>query len=134
AVVAALTADRPAPSSPGWGSGDLGGGGAALESDEDTEFGGFGSAPTFPVTPVLTFLLELGRPGPSGQQAARALAERTLASMAASPLRDPVEGGFFRYAVQRDWSEPHYERMLSDNAQLLAAYAAVGDRGTAEGV
>jgi uncharacterized protein YyaL (SSP411 family) len=24
-----------------------------------------------------------------------------------------VEGGFFRYAVNRDWSEPHFERMLS---------------------
>ena len=55
-------------------------------------------------------------------------------------LRDPVEGGFFRYAVQRDWTEPHYERMLSDNAQLLAAYTAAGAAGdpdaaeTAEGL
>ena len=46
--------------------------------------------------------------------------------MANSPLRDPIEGGFFRYAVQRDWSEPHYERMLSDNAQLLTRYTARG--------
>ncbi|MCU1446013.1 MAG: thioredoxin protein, partial [Cryobacterium sp.] len=36
--------------------------------------------------------------------------------------RDPVEGGFFRYAVNRDWSDPHYERMLYDNAQLLELY------------
>src|SRR5690606_27686508 len=43
-------------------------------------------------------------------------------------------GGFFRYAVRRDWTEPHYERMLADNAQLLAAYAAAGDRDTASGV
>nr|BFF14874.1 hypothetical protein GCM10025699_61770 [Microbacterium flavescens] len=48
---------------------------------------------------------------------------RTLTRMAASPLRDPIEGGFFRYAVRRDWSEPHYERMLYDNAQLLLAYS-----------
>ncbi len=40
--------------------------------------------------------------------------------MAASPLRD-VDGGFFRYATRPDWSEPHYERMLYDNAQLLSA-------------
>lgn len=134
AVVAALTAERPGPTAFGWGGGELGAAVAALERVEDAEFGGFGTAPKFPVTPVLTFLLELGLPGTSGQPAARALAERTLAHMAASPLRDPVEGGFFRYAVQRDWSEPHYERMLSDNAQLLAAYAAVGDRDTATGI
>jgi uncharacterized protein len=134
AVVAALTAERPAPEGFGWGTGELGAAVAALEGVEDGEHGGFGGAPKFPVTPVLTFLLEAGLPGPSGMRAARALAERTLAAMAASPLRDPVEGGFFRYAVHRDWSEPHYERMLSDNAQLLAAYAAAGDEATATGI
>ncbi|MWB99819.1 thioredoxin domain-containing protein [Agromyces seonyuensis] len=95
---------------------------------EDTEHGGFGSGPKFPVTAVLQFLL--GRPG-----AGRALAYRTLRAMAASPLRDPVEGGFFRYAVRADWSEPHYERMLSDNALLLDAYTTAalqtGDSGFA---
>jgi uncharacterized protein len=49
-------------------------------------------------------------------------------------LRDAVEGGFFRYATRADWSEPHYERMLSDNAQLLAAYATIGDEQTASGI
>ena len=43
--------------------------------------------------------------------------------MGASALRDPVDGGFFRYATRADWSEPHYERMLTDNAQLLSASA-----------
>lgn len=47
------------------------------------------------------------------------MADRALTAMAASPLRDPVEGGFFRYATRPDWSVPHYERMLTDNAQLL---------------
>ena len=89
---------------------------ATLESLEDPEFGGFGRAPKFPNTPVLAFLLERGA---AGDDRADAFARRTLATMAASGLRDPVEGGFFRYAVQRDWTEPHYERMLNDNAQLL---------------
>ncbi|MEN2737011.1 thioredoxin domain-containing protein [Microbacterium sp. X-17] len=87
----------------------------ALAETEDPQFGGFGGAPKFPVAPVLGFLLE--RP------AGRALAHRTLRRMADSPLRDPVDGGFFRYATRRDWSDPHYERMLYDNAQLLDAYA-----------
>lgn len=128
AVVAALTAERPEAVVAGLPMSALDAAVDALAGAEDTEFGGFGDAPKFPSTPVLTFLLEHGSP------AARALAERTLAAMAASPLRDPVEGGFFRYAVRRDWSEPHYERMLTDNAQLLACYAAVGDEATAAGI
>ena len=59
---------------------------------------------------------------------AAALAERTLRLMGASPLRDPVEGGFFRYATRADWSEPHYERMLTDNALLLDVAAALAAR------
>ena len=83
---------------------------------EDLRFGGFGDAPKFPIAPVLGFLLSWrGAP-------AQALALRTLKHMGASPLRDPVEGGFFRYAVNRDWSDPHYERMLYDNAQMLDLY------------
>lgn len=95
-----------------------------LESYEDTEFGGFGSAPKFPVATVMHLLLDLGSD----------LAPRTLDAMAASPLRDQVEGGFFRYATRRDWSEPHYERMLYDNALLLGAYSRAGRRDVAAGV
>jgi uncharacterized protein YyaL (SSP411 family) len=54
--------------------------------------------------------------------------------MTASPLRDPVEGGFFRYATRRDWSVPHYERMLTDNAQLLDVAIDAGDEPTARGI
>jgi hypothetical protein len=56
---------------------------------------------------------------------------RTLERMAASPLRDPVEGGFFRYATRRDWGDPHYERMLYDNALLLDAYTRAWQLGAA---
>jgi uncharacterized protein YyaL (SSP411 family) len=87
---------------------------AALASYEDPEFGGFGGAPKFPVAPILSFLLST----PTGAQ----LGVRTLEKMSRSPLVDPVDGGFFRYGTQRDWSEPHYERMLYDNALLLDAY------------
>jgi uncharacterized protein len=93
----------------------------ALAADEDAVHGGFGTAPKFPVAPVLAFLAAAGPDG-------RELATRTMRKMGASPLRDPVEGGFFRYATQADWSEPHYERMLTDNALLLevAAELATG--------
>jgi uncharacterized protein len=93
-----------------------------LVSYEDLEYGGFGSAPKFPLATVLDFLLATGR------QDALELADRTLTAMAGSDLRDDVEGGFFRYATQRDWTEPHYERMLYDNAGLLGAYVRQGVR------
>jgi uncharacterized protein len=89
---------------------------AALAAEEDHLHGGFGRAPKFPVAPVLGFLAASGGSG-------RELAERTLRLMGASALRDPVEGGFFRYATRADWSEPHYERMLTDNALLLGVTA-----------
>jgi uncharacterized protein YyaL (SSP411 family) len=104
---------------------------AELLTYEDAQYGGFGGAPKFPAAPVLLFLLERGS---AGDADALALARRTLGAMAASRLRDPIEGGFFRYATMRDWSEPHYERMLYDNALLLQAYARLGRVDVAEGV
>ncbi|WP_431277758.1 thioredoxin domain-containing protein [Leifsonia poae] len=97
---------------------------ALLARAEDPEFGGFGTEPKFPVAPVLGFLLS--------RDAGVDLATRTLERMAASPLRDPVDGGFFRYATRRDWSDPHYERMLYDNALLLREYALAWQRTGAE--
>jgi len=105
----------------------------AIARTEDRTHGGFGQAPKFPHAPGLGFLLHRG-----GSFAA--VAERALTAMAASELRDPIEGGFFRYCVNGDWTEPHYERMLYDNALLLSDYAAaastdnVGAREAALGI
>ncbi len=38
-------------------------------------------------------------------------------------LYDPVEGGFHRYSTKTDWTTPHYEKMLYDQAKLLRAYS-----------
>ncbi|MFM9878258.1 MAG: thioredoxin domain-containing protein [Rhodoglobus sp.] len=125
-IVQALAARGPRASVPV----DLAAAVAHLERDEDRQFGGFGSAPKFPVSPVIRFLVDRGA---QGDAAAQALASRTLDAMAASDLRDH-DGGFFRYSTRRDWTEPHYERMLYDNAQLLAAYALADREGVASGV
>lgn len=103
----------------------------ALAAREDTEHGGFGGAPKFPVAPVVNFLAGQGH---SGNATAEQLATRCLQVYAASPLFDPVEGGFFRYSTQRDFSEPHYERMLNDNAGLLMAYSRAGRLDVASGI
>ena len=92
---------------------------------EDPLYGGFGGAPKFPVATTLRFLQTVGVPE---------VASRALSAMASSELRDAVEGGFFRYATMRDWTVPHYERMLTDNAQLLDVARAAGDDDTAHGI
>ncbi len=104
----------------------------SIAAREDHRFGGYGGAPKFPVATTLRFLQSalVRRDAPD----AAASAHRALAAMVSSELRDAVDGGFFRYATQRDWTVPHYERMLTDNAQLLEAALEDGDTATARGI
>lgn len=96
----------------------------AIAAHEDPVYAGFGGAPKFPVATTLLFLQHLGR----GEVAARA-----LTAMAGGDLRD-ADGGFFRYATERDWTVPHYERMLTDNAQLIDVALAAGAEEIAAGI
>ncbi|WP_246858418.1 thioredoxin domain-containing protein [Citricoccus sp. SGAir0253] len=98
---------------------------ARLAELEDEGHGGFGTrAPKFPPSPALGFLLQMASTGPAPERrAAWELASRTLATMGTSALADPLSGGFARYATDRDWALPHFEKMLYDNAQLLRWYA-----------
>jgi uncharacterized protein YyaL (SSP411 family) len=93
-----------------------------LARSEDTHDGGFGTAPKFPPSPVLEFLVRHAAVASDTADAARDMAGRTLAAMSRSALFDQLDGGFARYSVTRDWSVPHFEKMLYDNAQLLRAY------------
>ncbi|TNM37348.1 thioredoxin domain-containing protein [Nocardioides albidus] len=106
---------------------------ATLAQEFDAQAGGFGNAPKFPPTMVLEFLRRYR--GASEQQARHMLA-RTVAAMAGSGMYDQIGGGFARYAVDRGWVVPHFEKMLYDNAQLLGLYArlgtALGDRVATE--
>ncbi|MGB4137924.1 MAG: DUF255 domain-containing protein, partial [Microbacterium sp.] len=97
---------------------------AQVAAREDRTHGGFGGAPKFPVATTLLSLQALGLPE---------VVERALAAMAASELRDE-DGGFFRYATQRDWTVPHYERMLTDNAQLMDVALVAGRDDIVRGV
>ncbi|NUP75425.1 MAG: thioredoxin domain-containing protein, partial [Sinomonas sp.] len=95
---------------------------------EDPEHGGFGRAPKFPPSPVLEFLVRHAAASGEGEgggtpAVARGLAGRTLGAMCRSALFDALGGGFARYSVTADWSLPHYEKMLYDNAQLLRVLA-----------
>ena len=51
------------------------------------------------------------------------MATLTLRRMADGGVNDQLSGGFYRYAVDEFWLIPHFEKMLYDNAALLAVYA-----------
>jgi uncharacterized protein YyaL (SSP411 family) len=86
---------------------------ATLAEGFDARHGGFGTAPKFPQTPVLEFLL-LGE--------GRPMALSTLHAMAGGGIHDQLGGGFSRYSVDAAWTVPHFEKMLYDNALLARAY------------
>ena len=111
----------------------------------DRSMGGFSVAPKFPMPVNLRFLLRLGAslgaeggsnthtrfgfpsPIPSilGKKScatAASMALHTLLAMSRSALRDHLGHGFHRYSVTPDWNLPHFEKMLYDNAELLAVY------------
>jgi uncharacterized protein YyaL (SSP411 family) len=56
----------------------------------------------------------------------------TLETLTQRAIYDPSDGGFFRYSSQPDWNEPHPEKLLVDQAELLRLYLQAGYRETAE--
>ena len=46
-----------------------------------------------------------------------------LNAMAYGGIHDQLGGGMHRYSTEPTWSVPHFEKMLSDNAQLIGLYA-----------
>ncbi|MBI2981054.1 MAG: thioredoxin domain-containing protein [Deltaproteobacteria bacterium] len=77
-------------------------------------------APKFPPSMGISLLLRIHR-RTSDQQALR-MATKTLDAMAQGGIYDKIGGGFHRYATREDWNEPHYEKMLYDNALLASTY------------
>jgi uncharacterized protein YyaL (SSP411 family) len=83
--------------------------------------GGFGGAPKFPHAAELDFCLRAAKL--RDDAGAGAIVATSLARMAAGGICDQLGGGFCRYSVDAQWSIPHFEKMLYDNAALLALYA-----------
>jgi uncharacterized protein YyaL (SSP411 family) len=94
---------------------------AQLAQHFDPVHGGFGSAPKFPHPGNLDFLLRYAQQ--TGDRQARQMALLTLQQMANGGMHDQLGGGFCRYSVDDRWMIPHFEKMLYDNAALLAVYA-----------
>ncbi|HXU32428.1 MAG TPA: DUF255 domain-containing protein [Thermoanaerobaculia bacterium] len=85
----------------------------------DSAWGGFGGAPKFPSPSNLHLLAEVAGEMP----AAGPMLALTLDQMARGGIYDQIGGGFHRYATDREWKIPHFEKMLYDNGLLLEIYA-----------
>ena len=84
----------------------------------DTVHGGFAGAPKFPQAPILQLLWRQALAG--GDPAMRQAILHTLVNICQGGIYDHLGGGFARYAVDALWLVPHFEKMLYDNAQLIA--------------
>jgi uncharacterized protein YyaL (SSP411 family) len=87
---------------------------AELRASFDPRHGGFGGAPKFPHPGDLELCLRRG---------ARDIALTTLRRMCEGGIFDQLGGGFYRYSTDAHWGIPHFEKMLYDNAALLALLA-----------
>lgn len=85
----------------------------------DENYGGFSSAPKFPASMHVEFLLRYDKL--VGDEEARSMALNTLRKMCLGGIHDHVAGGFHRYSTDFKWLVPHFEKMLYDNALLLSA-------------
>jgi len=100
----------------------------------DSNYGGFGSAPKFPQPKQLERLLRQWYSTAAKHDVdlqALYMATLTLTRMGEGGIYDQVAGGFYRYSTDSHWMIPHFEKMLYDNAALMAVYAeaaiATGD-------
>jgi uncharacterized protein YyaL (SSP411 family) len=99
---------------------------AQMQRSFDSDWGGFGGAPKFPHPNFIARLMRDWQATASSEQPdlqALYMASLTLTRMAEGGLYDALGGGFYRYCVDAEWRIPHFEKMLYDNAQLLAAYS-----------
>ena len=90
------------------------------EQFDETE-GGFGSAPKFPSTFSLNFLMHyyfFKR-----DEIALKQLRLSLDKMMRGGIYDQLGGGFARYSTDAKWLAPHFEKMLYDNALLIHTYA-----------
>lgn len=99
-----------------------------LEQQYDTQEGGFGNAPKFPMPSTFERVLRhwaYVRRGGGQDRQGLDMFMISLTQMARGGIYDHLGGGFCRYATDRKWMIPHFEKMLYDNAQLLSLLSLI---------
>ena len=77
----------------------------------------------FPLAPTIKFMIDCWLMTIDREDTLMENAIDYLDTLSSKGLRDHIGGGFYRYCTNSDWSAPHYEKMVSDNAQLLALFS-----------
>ncbi|WP_254522203.1 DUF255 domain-containing protein [Natrinema caseinilyticum] len=83
-----------------------------LSETYDEVAGGWGQSPKFPLPDALEFALKRDRE----------MALRCYDAVGAN-LLDEYDGGFYRFATERDWSGLQREKLLDSNGALVRAFA-----------
>ncbi len=106
----------------------------AVVDDADRTHGGFGSGQKFPHPLRVDVLLRAYER--TDMNVFLDVAQETADAWVRGGLHDHVGGGFHRYCVDQDWTVPHFEKMLYDNAEipraLLDVYRVTGDERYAD--
>src|SRR6266567_1771783 len=111
----------------------------SLRGQFDPVNGGIAGQQKFPHPGTMEWVMARYRR--TREEGLRTIVTRTLTSMARGGVYDQVGGGFHRYSTDPRWIVPHFEKMLYDNAGLLANYVHAWQltkdpiyRDTAEGI
>ena len=97
----------------------------AVKTFEDKENGGYGTNPKFPNFPYHEWMIEQMLEGIVDKDRG-SHAIFSIEKILTSPLYDQIRGGIHRYATDKEWRKPHFEKMLYDQAGLLKLLAKVG--------
>jgi uncharacterized protein YyaL (SSP411 family) len=87
----------------------------------DPENGGFGTGQKFPPHSSLLYLLY--QIALEDSPTIKSICSKTLDAIIMRGLNDHLQGGIFRYCVDREWTIPHFEKMLYDQAMALWCYS-----------
>lgn len=102
---------------------------AEMKRRYDPSYGGFDRSPKFPSPHMIIFLIRYWHW--TGDPMALAMAEQTLREVRGGGIFDQIGFGVHRYATDRKWLVPHFEKMLYDQAMLALAFTeahmATGD-------
>src|SRR5205085_1212554 len=89
----------------------------------DPHHGGLKGAPKFPQAPLFSFLWTMAREHRDPALAVPVVT--TLRHICQGGIYDHLGGGIARYSTDHLWLVPHFEKMLYDNAQLIALLSRV---------
>ena len=90
---------------------------AAWRATFDPVQGGFGDVPRGLEPELVRFMLLQSADD-------KVAAQKTLRAIAASAVRDPLDGGFFRHASDGAWHIPYQQKTVTDQARVALAFLA----------